>query len=73
MTIKIATFNVNSIRSRLEILSRWIEGDAENAGEEKSSAPDVICIQETKVEDKDFPVLRMKQLGYECVYCGEKS
>jgi exodeoxyribonuclease-3 len=70
MTIKIATFNVNSIRSRLEILSRWIEGDARA---KKNSAPDVICIQETKAEDKDFPVLRMKQLGYECVYCGEKS
>ncbi|MCL1941707.1 MAG: exodeoxyribonuclease III [Synergistaceae bacterium] len=71
--IKIATFNVNSIRSRLEILSRWIEGDVSGVGAKKNSAPDVICIQETKAEDKDFPVLSMKQLGYECAYCGEKS
>lgn len=38
-----------------------------------SEAPDVLCIQETKAEDKDFPLLRIKQLGYDCAYCGEKS
>ena len=70
--VKIATFNVNSIRSRLEILSRWIGGDT--PGEGMHSSPiDVLCIQETKVEDRDFPLLQIKQLGYNCVYNGEKS
>ena len=64
--IRIATFNVNSIRTRLEILSRWL-GDFPDGG------IDVLCVQETKVEDKDFPLLQIKQLGYDCVYCGEKS
>ena len=70
--IKIATFNVNSIRSRLEILSRWLGGDAYSDGVNSDSV-DVLCIQETKVEDRDFPLLQMKQFGYDCVYCGEKS
>jgi len=65
--IKIATFNVNSIRTRLEILSRWL-GDNES-----SSGIDVLCVQETKAEDRDFPLLQIKQLGYHCAYCGEKS
>ena len=70
--IRIATFNVNSIRTRLEILSRWLTGDEKSAGINSTSV-DVLCIQETKAEDRDFPLLRIKQLGYECAYCGEKS
>ena len=70
--IRIATFNVNSIRTRLEILSRWLGNDEPDGGINSGSV-DVLCIQETKVEDKDFPLLQMKQLGYNCVYCGEKS
>jgi exodeoxyribonuclease-3 len=69
--IRIATFNVNSIRTRLEILSRWLGGDNPDLG--KNPVIDVICLQETKAEDKDFPLLQIKQLGYDCAYCGEKS
>ena len=43
--MKIATFNANGIRARLPILLEWIE----------THHPDVLCIQETKVQDPDFP------------------
>jgi exodeoxyribonuclease-3 len=61
--IKIATFNANSIRSRAEIIAGWL---AENK-------PDVLCVQETKVQDKDFPIEEFEKTGYNFVYKGEKS
>lgn len=61
--MKIATFNVNSIRVRLEAIARWLDGNP----------VDVLCLQETKAEDKDFPVAEINKLGYECAYSGEKS
>ncbi len=61
--MKIATFNVNSIRSRVQIVLDWI---VENK-------PDVLCMQETKVQDKDFPAEAFAYSGYEFVYRGEKS
>ena len=44
--MKIATYNVNSIRKRLPIVLEWLE----------EHRPDVLCLQETKVQDSDFPV-----------------
>ena len=61
--MKIATFNTNSIRARLPILTDWL--DAER--------PDVLCLQETKVQDKDFPMSAMESLGYGAIYKGQKS
>lgn len=61
--MKIATFNVNSIRSRMEIVLKWLE----------THEPDVLCLQETKVQDKDFPELMFINAGYEVVFKGEKS
>jgi exodeoxyribonuclease-3 len=61
--MKIATFNANSIRSRTEIIVNWL---AENN-------PDVLCMQETKVQDKDFPSDAFLKTGYEFVFKGEKS
>jgi exodeoxyribonuclease III len=61
--MKIATFNANSIRSRTEIIINWL---AENK-------PDVLCVQETKVQDKDFPADIFAKTGYEFVFKGEKS
>jgi exodeoxyribonuclease-3 len=61
--MKIATFNANSIRMRLDIVLQWLE----------DNKPDVLCVQETKVEDKDFPVLAFTGAGYNVVYRGEKS
>ncbi|GAB6052700.1 exodeoxyribonuclease III [Magnetospira thiophila] len=64
MELKITTWNVNSIRKRLDHLG-WLV-DAEN--------PDVLCLQETKVVDRDFPELVLRALGYEHVLChGQKS
>ncbi len=61
--MKIATFNANSIRSRAEIIANWL-------GENK---PDVLCVQETKVQDKDFPADAFGKSGYNFVFKGEKS
>ncbi len=61
--MKIATFNVNSIRRRLPVVTEWIE----------HNAPDVLCLQETKVRDEDFPVEAFRNLGYHVVSRGMKS
>ena len=61
--MKIATFNVNSVRSRMEILLGWLD----------ANRPDVMCLQETKVVDADFPVAPLREAGYHVVYKGEKS
>ena len=61
--MKIATFNANSIRSRLPILLPWL---AEHQ-------PDILGIQETKVQDTDFPIAAIEAAGYHVVFKGEKS
>jgi len=61
--MKAATFNANSIRARTEIIVNWL---AENR-------PDILCVQETKAQDKDFPVDVFAKTGYEFVFKGEKS
>jgi len=61
--MKIATFNVNSIRSRLGIVLDWM----------KESQTDVLCVQETKAQDKDFPEDAIRSAGYEVIFHGEKS
>jgi len=60
---KLATWNVNSIRARLPLILEWLE----------EHNPDVVCLQETKVEDQLFPVLELRQSGYECAFYGQKS
>lgn len=62
--VKIATFNVNSLKSRLPIVERFLS---------KESAPGIVCFQETKCQDKDFPVDFFRALGYEVAYRGMKS
>lgn len=59
----IATFNANSIRSRLEIVLDWLS----------SHRPDVLCIQETKVQDAEFPHAPFADAGYHIAFRGEKS
>ncbi|MFH1092431.1 MAG: exodeoxyribonuclease III [Pseudomonadota bacterium] len=63
MIWKLATFNVNGIRARLEILIDWL----------KTSQPDVLCLQETKCQDKDFPLPAFEAEGYSAAYWGQKS
>lgn len=61
--LAIATWNVNSIRARLAHLTTWL-GEA---------APDVVAIQETKVQDADFPKDELAALGYHVLFSGQKS
>jgi len=61
--MKIATFNVNSLRARLGIVTGWLEKES----------PDVLCLQETKVEDALFPEGELKEAGYSSVFRGEKG
>ena len=61
--MKIATFNVNAIRPRMDVVLTWLQ----------KHSPDVMCLQETKVQDKDFPVLQFADAGYHVVFRGEKS
>lgn len=61
--MKIASFNVNSVRARLPIIIQWI----------KQNQPDVLCLQETKVQDKDFPAETFSEIGYNCAFIGQKS
>ena len=61
--MKIATFNVNSLRKRLPIVLHWLE----------RHEPDVLCLQETKVQDSEFPSGRSRCFGYEITFRGMKS
>jgi exodeoxyribonuclease-3 len=61
--VRIATWNVNSLRVRLGHLLDWL-GEAQ---------PDVACLQETKTEDANFPVAELRAAGYQAVYCGQKA
>jgi exodeoxyribonuclease-3 len=61
--MKVVTYNAASIRARMPLLVEWL---AENE-------PDVVAIQETKVEDDKFPVEPLADLGYELAFHGQKS
>jgi exodeoxyribonuclease-3 len=63
MSFTFATFNANSIRARLQIILDWLHREQ----------PDILCIQETKVQDKDFPAKPFEEAGYHVVYKGQKS
>ncbi len=63
MAITIATFNVNSIRARMHILLPWLE----------KTSPDIVCLQETKVQDHEFPVTPFQDAGYHVTFKGQKS
>ena len=59
----LATWNVNSIRSRIDQVKEWL----------LSNEIDVLCLQETKTEDKSFPVQDFSSIGYEVSISGQKS
>ena len=61
--MKIATYNVNSIRSRLHIVLPWL----------KNHQPDIFCMQETKVEDAKFPLSEFEAAGYTVTFRGGKQ
>jgi len=53
-TLKIVSWNINSVRFRLDVVERFL----------KETQPDILCLQETKVIDGDFPVAPFRKLGY---------
>jgi len=61
--VRIATWNVNSLRVRLPQLLEWLA----------ASAPDVVALQETKLTDDAFPADELRAAGYHCVYSGQKT
>lgn len=61
--MKIATWNVNSIRVRLPQVQAWL----------KKENPDVLCLQETKITDAEFPATELRDAGYHAVYAGQKT
>jgi exodeoxyribonuclease-3 len=60
---KIATYNVNSIRSRLHIIIPWL----------RENRADVLCMQETKVDNDKFPIGEFEEAGYSVVFNGGKQ
>ena len=61
--LKVATYNANSIRTRLELVLDWLSRED----------PDVLCLQETKVQDEDFPAEPFREAGYRVVFRGQKA
>jgi len=62
-TLSVATWNVNSLRARLPGVLRWV----------RERKPDVLCLQETKVPDEDFPLDDFTILGYHEALHGQKT
>lgn len=61
--LRIATFNCNSIRSRMDTVLGWLA----------ANTPDVLCLQETKVQDQEFPLQPLREAGWQIAYRGMKS
>ena len=61
--LKIATFNVNSVKARLPRLLEWL----------KTSNPDIVCLQELKCEENAFPFEALLDAGYNSAVYGQKT
>jgi exodeoxyribonuclease-3 len=61
--MKLATWNVNSLKIRLPQLADWL----------KAHRPDLVCLQETKLEDEKCPTAEIASLGYQCQVSGQKA
>ena len=61
--MKIATWNVNSLNVRMPHLKQWLA----------AAQPDIVALQETKLEDAKFPDTEIAALGYRCVFSGQKT
>jgi exodeoxyribonuclease-3 len=61
--LKVATYNANSIRARMSLILDWL----------RREPPDILCVQETKVQDKDFPAEPIQEAGYHVVFKGQKA
>ena len=63
MALKVATWNVNSLNVRLGHLLQWL----------KAEPIDIVCLQETKLIDDNFPVAALAEAGYRCLFSGQKT
>ena len=63
MTLKVATWNVNSLKVRLGQLLQWL----------KTEPVDIVCLQETKVPDENFPMAALAEAGYRSLFSGQKT
>src|SRR5688572_28978608 len=61
--IRIASYNINGINTRLPVLQRWLA----------EFQPDIVCLQELKALDEAFPETAIEQLGYSAIWHGQKS
>src|SRR5260370_11109879 len=61
--MRIASWNINSLRKRQDRLFAWLD----------ATKPDIVCLQEIKCPDEQFPVLALQAAGYHSAYHGEKS
>ena len=61
--IKVASWNVNSLRVRLSQVLKWLD----------VNQPDVLCLQETKVQDSHFPLKSFAEIGYHAVFSGQQA
>jgi exodeoxyribonuclease III len=61
--MKIATFNINNVNKHLPNLLHWLE----------SSKPDVVCLQELKCTDREFPIAAIREAGYRAVWRGQRT
>jgi exodeoxyribonuclease-3 len=61
--LRIATYNINGINGRLNVLTRWL----------KEFQPDVVGLQELKCTDEQFPAAALESLGYSAIWHGQKS
>ena len=62
-TTRIATWNVNSLRVRQPQVLEWLD----------SNSIDILAVQETNLNDPDFPASAINESGYEVVYCGQNT
>lgn len=63
VAVKIVTWNVNSLRAREDLVLDWME----------EHDPDVVCMQETKLTDQEFPEDAFGDLDYDVVFCGQRA
>ncbi len=61
--LRIASYNINGINTRLHVLSRWLA----------EARPDIVALQELKCTDEAFPVTAIEQLGYSAIWHGQRS
>jgi len=63
VVLKVATWNVNSLNVRLGHLLQWLQAEP----------VDIVCLQETKLTDENFPVAPLTEAGYRCLFAGQKT